>query len=54
MFSVLSLHVAAARGQTDCLSVLLAHGVDLSLADAAGTIDGPACFTWLRVTGRDV
>ncbi|XP_053195442.1 ankycorbin [Scomber japonicus] len=31
-----ALHVAAARGQTDCLSVLLAHGADLSLTDAAG------------------
>ncbi|XP_056874686.1 ankycorbin isoform X1 [Takifugu flavidus] len=31
-----ALHVAAARGQTDCLSVLLAHGVDLSITDAAG------------------
>lgn len=48
---VFSLHVAAARGQTDCLAVLLAHGVDLSIADAAGTTDGPAR---LRVTGRDV
>lgn len=32
-----SLHVAAARGQTDCLAVILAHGADLSVADAAGT-----------------
>ncbi|KAL6097034.1 rai14 [Pungitius sinensis] len=31
-----ALHVAAARGQTDCLSVILAHGADLSLTDAAG------------------
>ncbi|XP_076613709.1 ankycorbin isoform X2 [Chaetodon auriga] len=31
-----ALHVAAARGQTDCLSVILAHGVDLSVTDAAG------------------
>lgn len=33
---VCSLHVAAARGQTDCLSVILAHGADLSITDAAG------------------
>ncbi|XP_076020248.1 ankycorbin isoform X2 [Genypterus blacodes] len=31
-----ALHVAASRGQTDCLSVILAHGVDPSLMDAAG------------------
>ncbi|XP_028273003.1 ankycorbin isoform X2 [Parambassis ranga] len=31
-----ALHVAAARGQTDCLSVILAHGADLSIIDAAG------------------
>lgn len=31
-----SLHVAASRGQTDCLSVILAHGADLSITDAAG------------------
>lgn len=31
-----ALHVAVARGQTDCLSVILAHGVDLSVTDAAG------------------
>ncbi|XP_039634828.1 ankycorbin isoform X3 [Perca fluviatilis] len=31
-----ALHVAAARGQTDCLSVILAHGADLSFTDAAG------------------
>ncbi|XP_030598586.1 ankycorbin isoform X2 [Archocentrus centrarchus] len=31
-----ALHVAVARGQTDCLSVILAHGVDLSITDAAG------------------
>ncbi len=31
-----SLHVAAARGQTDCLSVILAHGADPSITDAAG------------------
>lgn len=33
---VRSLHVAAARGQTDCLSAILAHGADLSITDAAG------------------
>ncbi|XP_034402947.1 ankycorbin isoform X2 [Cyclopterus lumpus] len=32
-----ALHVAAARGQTDCLSVILAHGADLSITDAAGS-----------------
>ncbi|XP_029301032.1 LOW QUALITY PROTEIN: ankycorbin [Cottoperca gobio] len=31
-----ALHLAAARGQTDCLSVILAHGADLSITDAAG------------------
>ncbi|KAK5851934.1 hypothetical protein PBY51_023447 [Eleginops maclovinus] len=31
-----ALHVAAARGHTDCLSVILAHGADLSITDAAG------------------
>ncbi|XP_067431399.1 ankycorbin isoform X2 [Thunnus thynnus] len=31
-----ALHVAATRGQTDCLSVLLSHGADLSVTDAAG------------------
>ncbi|XP_047426188.1 ankycorbin isoform X2 [Mugil cephalus] len=31
-----ALHVAAARGLTDCLSIILAHGADLSITDAAG------------------
>lgn len=31
-----ALHVAAARGQLDCLSFILAHGADLSVTDAAG------------------
>ncbi|XP_075945756.1 ankycorbin isoform X2 [Anarhichas minor] len=31
-----ALHAAAGRGQTDCLSVILAHGADLSITDAAG------------------
>ncbi|XP_042084406.1 ankycorbin isoform X1 [Haplochromis burtoni] len=31
-----ALHVAAARGQIDCLSFILAHGADLSVTDAAG------------------
>ncbi|KAK9532663.1 hypothetical protein VZT92_010037 [Zoarces viviparus] len=31
-----ALHVAAGRGQMDCLSVILAHGADLSITDAAG------------------
>ncbi|KAM6976379.1 ankycorbin [Tautogolabrus adspersus] len=31
-----ALHVAAARGLTDCLSVILAHGADLSITDASG------------------
>ncbi|XP_034094499.1 ankycorbin isoform X2 [Gymnodraco acuticeps] len=31
-----ALHVAAARGHTDCLAVILAHGADLSITDAAG------------------
>lgn len=35
---VFRLHVAAARGLTECLSVILAHGVDLSITDAAGRL----------------
>ncbi|XP_034565238.1 ankycorbin isoform X2 [Notolabrus celidotus] len=31
-----ALHVAAARGLTDCLSVILSHGADLSITDGAG------------------
>ncbi|XP_013888886.1 ankycorbin, partial [Austrofundulus limnaeus] len=31
-----ALHVAAARGQTDCLSGILSHGADLSVTDTAG------------------
>ncbi|XP_032425706.1 ankycorbin isoform X2 [Xiphophorus hellerii] len=31
-----ALHVAAARGLTECLAVMLAHGADLSVTDAAG------------------
>ncbi|CAB1447870.1 unnamed protein product [Pleuronectes platessa] len=31
-----ALHAAAARGQTECLSVILSHGADLSITDAAG------------------
>ncbi|XP_030005735.1 ankycorbin isoform X2 [Sphaeramia orbicularis] len=31
-----ALHVAAARGQTDCMSVIVSHGADLSITDAAG------------------
>ncbi|KAM4720377.1 ankycorbin isoform 2-T2 [Anableps anableps] len=31
-----ALHVAAARGLTECLTVILAHGADLSVTDAAG------------------
>ncbi|XP_051269309.1 ankycorbin isoform X2 [Dicentrarchus labrax] len=31
-----ALHVAAARGQTVCLSIILAHGADLTITDAAG------------------
>nr|XP_057915502.1 ankycorbin isoform X2 [Doryrhamphus excisus] len=33
-----ALHLAASRGQTDCLSVLLAHGADPTVADASGLI----------------
>lgn len=46
VFSVPSLHVAAARGQTDCLSVLLAHGVDLSITDTAGTVGVHILLIW--------
>ncbi|XP_061911102.1 ankycorbin-like [Entelurus aequoreus] len=31
-----AVHVAASRGHTDCLSVLLAHGADPTLNDASG------------------
>uniref|UniRef100_A0A1A8NJ69 Retinoic acid induced 14 n=2 Tax=Nothobranchius rachovii TaxID=451742 RepID=A0A1A8NJ69_9TELE len=31
-----ALHVAAARGLTECLAVILSHGADLSVTDAAG------------------
>ncbi|XP_010875577.2 ankycorbin isoform X2 [Esox lucius] len=31
-----ALHLAATRGQTECLSVILAHGVDTSVIDASG------------------
>lgn len=31
-----ALHVAAARGQTECLGAILCHGADLSITDAAG------------------
>ncbi|XP_053700826.1 ankycorbin isoform X1 [Synchiropus splendidus] len=31
-----ALHVAASRGQIECLSVLLSHGADWSVPDAAG------------------
>ncbi|XP_046900948.1 ankycorbin isoform X2 [Hypomesus transpacificus] len=31
-----ALHVAVTRGQIECLSVLLAHGADLSITDASG------------------
>ncbi|XP_062867197.1 ankycorbin isoform X1 [Trichomycterus rosablanca] len=32
-----ALHVAATRGQTECLAVILAHGADLSVLDASGS-----------------
>ncbi|XP_041826635.1 ankycorbin [Melanotaenia boesemani] len=41
-----ALHVAAARGQTDCLAVILAHGADLSVTDAAG-------FTALHLAAKN-
>uniref|UniRef100_A0A8C7S0I8 Retinoic acid induced 14 n=1 Tax=Oncorhynchus mykiss TaxID=8022 RepID=A0A8C7S0I8_ONCMY len=31
-----ALHVAATRGQTECLAVMLAHGADTSVIDASG------------------
>ncbi|XP_066502821.1 ankycorbin [Hoplias malabaricus] len=31
-----ALHVAATRGQTECLAVILAHGADVSVVDASG------------------
>ncbi len=34
----LSLHVAATRGQAECLAVILAHGADVSLQDASGRL----------------
>ncbi|XP_029921920.1 ankycorbin isoform X1 [Myripristis murdjan] len=41
-----ALHVAASRGQTDCLCVILAHGADLSVTDAAG-------FTALHLAAKN-
>uniref|UniRef100_A0A3B4BXI9 Retinoic acid induced 14 n=1 Tax=Pygocentrus nattereri TaxID=42514 RepID=A0A3B4BXI9_PYGNA len=32
-----ALHVAATRGQAECLAVILAHGADVSLVDASGS-----------------
>ncbi|XP_026796939.2 ankycorbin isoform X1 [Pangasianodon hypophthalmus] len=31
-----ALHVAATRGQAECLAIILAHGADVSVVDAAG------------------
>ncbi|KAG7258578.1 hypothetical protein CRUP_011769, partial [Coryphaenoides rupestris] len=41
-----ALHVAATRGLSDCLSVILAHGADLSVTDAAG-------FTALHLAAKN-
>ncbi|XP_026855171.2 ankycorbin isoform X2 [Electrophorus electricus] len=32
-----ALHVAATRGQAECLAVILAHGADVSVVDASGS-----------------
>ncbi|XP_036444446.1 ankycorbin isoform X3 [Colossoma macropomum] len=32
-----ALHVAATRGQAECLAVILAHGADISVVDASGS-----------------
>uniref|UniRef100_A0A672NWY8 Ankycorbin-like n=1 Tax=Sinocyclocheilus grahami TaxID=75366 RepID=A0A672NWY8_SINGR len=42
----LSLHVAATRGQVECLAVILAHGADVSLQDASG-------FTALHLAAKN-
>ncbi len=39
----LSLHVAATRGQAECLAVILAHGADVSLQDASGRLQRDQC-----------
>ncbi|XP_051785722.1 ankycorbin isoform X3 [Erpetoichthys calabaricus] len=31
-----ALHLAAAKGQTDCLGIFLSHGVDVTILDASG------------------
>ncbi|XP_057216614.1 ankycorbin isoform X1 [Triplophysa rosa] len=41
-----ALHVAAARGQAECLAVILAHGADVSLPDASG-------FTALHLAAKN-
>uniref|UniRef100_A0A672NTE5 Ankycorbin-like n=1 Tax=Sinocyclocheilus grahami TaxID=75366 RepID=A0A672NTE5_SINGR len=41
-----ALHVAATRGQVECLAVILAHGADVSLQDASG-------FTALHLAAKN-
>ncbi|XP_059397679.1 ankycorbin-like [Carassius carassius] len=41
-----ALHVAATRGQAECLGVILAHGADVSLQDASG-------FTALHLAAKN-
>uniref|UniRef100_A0A671QPX3 Ankycorbin-like n=1 Tax=Sinocyclocheilus anshuiensis TaxID=1608454 RepID=A0A671QPX3_9TELE len=41
-----ALHVAATRGQAECLAVILAHGADVSLQDASG-------FTALHLAAKN-
>ncbi|XP_042565325.1 ankycorbin isoform X2 [Clupea harengus] len=41
-----ALHVAALRGQVECLAVILAHGVDVSVIDASG-------FTALHLAAKN-
>lgn len=41
-----TLHVAAARGQAECLAVILAHGADVSLQDVSG-------FTALHLAAKN-
>uniref|UniRef100_A0A8C1XTE7 Retinoic acid induced 14 n=1 Tax=Cyprinus carpio TaxID=7962 RepID=A0A8C1XTE7_CYPCA len=41
-----ALHVAATRGQAECLAVILAHGADVSLQDTSG-------FTALHLAAKN-
>lgn len=46
----LSLHIAAAQGQAECLAVILAHGADVSLQDASGWLQQCVFLHYFYVT----